>query len=168
LTLGAALSGGGGISELATLFELGVASNGGLDAGLFEFARDAFDAGVTELPLDSPIVMRMNSLIKPSSLYVSCIGLEGCEYKAFTIVLFVPACATIDLKSLTLMTMCSFSSTANSPNSKVSIAMVVCKGCFRISTSLLTREMYYEWHNSPFPDMIFSVKLVRLTRPSPE
>jgi hypothetical protein len=95
--------GGGGI-EVAALLELDIASKGCLDAGLFEFALDAFGAGVAEAPRDSPIVMRMNSLRIPSSLYVNCIGLVGREYKALTIVLVMPACAMIDLKSLTLMT----------------------------------------------------------------
>ena len=97
---------------------------------------DAFGAGVAEAPRDSPIVMRMNSLKIPSSLYDSCIGLVGREYNAFTaLVLVMPAWAMIDLKSLTLITMWSFSSTTNSPNSKVSIAIVVCNGCFSISKS---------------------------------
>ena len=91
--------------ELRVLRELDVASRGCLDASLFEAALDALGAGVAELPLDSPIVINMNSHNTPSSLYVICIGLDGCEYKAFTIVLEIPACVMIDLKSLTLMTM---------------------------------------------------------------
>jgi len=97
--------GGGGIPVVAVLLELDVASKGCLEAGLFEPALDAFGAGVAEAPRDSPMVMRMNSLKIPSSPYVNCIGLVGCEYKALTIVLVIPACAMIDLKSLTLMTM---------------------------------------------------------------
>jgi hypothetical protein len=68
LILGAALVGGGGISEVAALFAPGVASKGCLDAGLLELARDAFGAGVAEAPRCSPIVMSMNSLNIPSSL----------------------------------------------------------------------------------------------------
>jgi hypothetical protein len=68
---------GGGISELVVLLELDVASKGCLTAGLLELARGALGAGVAEVPLDSPIVIRMNSQIMPSSLYVSCIGLDG-------------------------------------------------------------------------------------------
>ena len=133
--LGAAWVSGGGISE-AILLEPGVAARGCLDAGLLEPVPTTFGAGagVLDPPLDSPMVIRINSVSIPSSLYVSCIGFEGREYRALTIVLVMPACATIDLKSLTLMTMCNFSSTANSPNSRVSIAIVVCSGCFNIST----------------------------------
>jgi hypothetical protein len=89
--LGAALIGGGGISGLATRLELGIASKGCLDAGRFELARDACIAEGAELPRASPMVIRMNSLNQPSSLYVSCIGLDGREYKALTVVLVVPA-----------------------------------------------------------------------------
>ena len=103
--LGAALVGGGGISEVFALLELDVASRGCLDAGLLELALELVGAGVAEAPLDSPIVMRMNSVNVPSSLYVNCIGLDGREYKALTIVLLMPAWAIIDLKSFTLMTM---------------------------------------------------------------
>ena len=102
--LGAAFVGGGGIS-VATLLELEVASSGGLDAGRLELALDPFGAGVAEAALDSPIVIRMNSVKIPSSLYVNCMGLVGREYKALTIVLVIPACAMMDLKSLTLMMM---------------------------------------------------------------
>lgn len=137
--LGAALVGGGGICETAVLLELEVASNGCLDAGLFELALEALGAGVAEAPLESPIVMRINSLRIPSSLYENCIGLAGCEYNALTIVFEMPACATIALKSLTLMTMCSFSSTENSANSRVSTAIDVCNGCFNISSPLSVR-----------------------------
>ena len=70
--------------------ELEVASNGCLDAGLFELALVALGAGVAEAPLESPMVIRMNSLKIPSSLYDSCIGLAGCEYKALTIVFEMP------------------------------------------------------------------------------
>lgn len=66
--LGAALVGGGSICEFVVLFELEVASKGCLDAGLFEPTREAFGAGVAEAALDSPMVMRMNSLKMPSSL----------------------------------------------------------------------------------------------------
>lgn len=97
--------GGGGIPEEAVLLELDVASKGCRDAGLFEPVLDALGAGVAEAPRDSPIVMRMNSLKIPSSLYVNCIGLVGREYMALIIVLVIPACAMMDLKSLTLMTM---------------------------------------------------------------
>ncbi len=103
--LGAALVGGGGIPEVTILLELDVASRGCLDAGLFILVVDAFGAGVAEAPLDSPIVMRINSLNIPSSLYVNCMGLVGREYKALTMVLLIPACAMIDLKSLTLTMM---------------------------------------------------------------
>ena len=101
---GAALTGGGGISD-AVLLELNVASEGCLDAGLLELVLAGLAADVADAPLDSPIVIRINSVTILSSLYVSCIGLDGREYKALTIVLVMPACATIDLKSLTLMTM---------------------------------------------------------------
>ena len=57
--LGAALAGGGGISNVAALFEAGAASSGCLDAGLFAAALEAFGAGVAEAALCSPIVMRM-------------------------------------------------------------------------------------------------------------
>lgn len=77
LILGAALIGGGGISDSVLLLEPGVASKGCLDAGLFELARDPFGTGVAVLPRDSPIVIRINSLTRPSSLYVICIGLDG-------------------------------------------------------------------------------------------
>ena len=103
--LGAAPVGGGGIPEVAALLELDVASKGCLDAGLLEFVLDALCTGVAEAPLDSPIVMRMNSLNIPSSLYVNCMGLVGREYKALTIMLVIPACAMMDLKSFTLITM---------------------------------------------------------------
>jgi hypothetical protein len=103
--LGAALVGGGGISEVFALLELDVASRGCLDAGILELALELGGAGVAEARLDSPIVMRMNSVNIPSSLYVNCIGLDGREYKALTIVLLMPAWAIIDLKSFTLMTM---------------------------------------------------------------
>lgn len=53
----------------------------------------------------------------------------------------MPAWAIIDLKSLTLMTMWSFSSTENSLNSNVSIAIVVCKGCLRISTNAVSMKI---------------------------
>lgn len=75
--LGAALLGGGGISVVAALLELEVASNGCLDVGLFEPAREAFGAGVAEAFLFSPIVIKMNSLRIPSSLYFNCIGQFG-------------------------------------------------------------------------------------------
>jgi hypothetical protein len=127
--------------ELGALRELDVASRGCLEAGFFEAALDALGAGVAELPLDSPIVINMNSHNIPSSLYVICIGLDGCEYKALTIVFVTPAWVMIDLKSLTLMTMWSFSSTLNSPNSNVSIAIVVCKGCLRISVVTMSLEI---------------------------
>jgi hypothetical protein len=100
----AAVAVGGGI-KMAALLELDVASKGCLDAGLFEVGLTPFDAGVAEALRDSPIVMRMNSLKIPSSLYVNCIGLVGREYKVLTSVLAMPACVIIDLKSLTLMTM---------------------------------------------------------------
>jgi hypothetical protein len=103
--LGAALVGGGGISEVFALLALDVAARGCLDVGLLELALELVGAGVAEAPLDSPIVMRMNSVNVPSSLYVNCIGLDGREYKALTIVLLMPAWAIIDLKSFTLMTM---------------------------------------------------------------
>ena len=103
--LTAADIGGGGILELGAFREPAVASRGCLDAGLFEVVRYVFGVGVAELPLDSPIVIKINSHNKPSSLYVICIGLDGCEYRAFTIVFVIPACVMIDLKSLTLMTM---------------------------------------------------------------
>lgn len=101
---GAALTGGGGIPD-AVLLELNVASGGCLDAALLELVLAGLTAGVADAPLDSPIVIRINSVTMPSSQYVSCIGLDGREYKALTIVLVMPAWATIDLKSLTLMTM---------------------------------------------------------------
>ena len=74
LRLGAALVEGGRISGYEGLFEAGVASKGGLDVGLFELARelDAADG-----PRPSPVVISINSLKIPSSLYVSCIGLDG-------------------------------------------------------------------------------------------
>jgi hypothetical protein len=75
----ALLRGGGGISAGVALFEEAAASNGCLDAGRLEPARGGFGAGVAELPLTSPIVMRMNSLSIPSSLYVNCIGDAGWE-----------------------------------------------------------------------------------------
>lgn len=65
LILGAALAEGGRISEFAGLLELGVASRGGLDAGLLELA---LDAGAADVPRDSPVVISMNSLVTPSSL----------------------------------------------------------------------------------------------------
>ena len=74
LILGAALADGGRISGFAGLFEFGVASKGGLDAGLLE---PALTVGAAEAPRDSPVVMSMNSLTMPSSLYVNCIGLDG-------------------------------------------------------------------------------------------
>lgn len=77
LALAAAAIGGGGILELAGRREPGVASSGGLDAGLLEAARDAVRAGVAEPPVDSPIVINMNSQRTPSSLYVICIGFDG-------------------------------------------------------------------------------------------
>ncbi len=67
LRLGAALIGGGGM-EVAVLFGLEVASRGCLEAGRFEPTLATFGAGVADAPLDSPIVIRMNSLIIPSSL----------------------------------------------------------------------------------------------------
>jgi hypothetical protein len=70
--------------ELAVLREADVASRGGRDADLLELARDALGAGVAEVPLASPIVININSHSIPSSLYVICIGLLGCEYKALT------------------------------------------------------------------------------------
>lgn len=74
-----ATDGGGGISALLpVLLELDAASKGCLGAGLFE-ARTAFGPGAAELLLDSPIVIRMNSLMIPSSLYASCSGFEGRE-----------------------------------------------------------------------------------------
>lgn len=45
----------------------------------------------------------------------------------------VSACVTMALKSLTLMPMWSLSSTENSSKSRVSMAIDVCRGCFRIS-----------------------------------
>lgn len=139
VTLGA---GGGGISE-AFLLELKVAARdclgvGCLGVGCFGvcLALDEFGAGVAVAALDSPMVMRMNSDDIPSSLYVTCIGLDGREYSAFTMVLVIAACATMALKSFTLITMCNCSSTENSPNSSVSIAIVVWSGCFRISESV--------------------------------
>ena len=42
------IGGGGGISEVLTLFELEVASKGCLDAGLFETGRLAATEGVAE------------------------------------------------------------------------------------------------------------------------
>lgn len=65
LILGVALAVGGRISEFADLLELGVASRGGLDAGLLELA---LSVGAAEVPRDSPVVISMNSLIIPSSL----------------------------------------------------------------------------------------------------
>ncbi len=71
----------------------------------------------------------------------------------------IPACAMIALKSLTLMTTWSFSSTEISPNSKVSTAIVVCNGCFNIANAC----QYFRFRTGelektlPFPDMIFSV-----------
>ena len=105
LTTGAKDAEGGGISAVFSLLGLEVASRGCLEAGRLEFALLAAGAGVTEVPLDSPIVMRINSVKTPSSLYVNCIGLDGLEYSALTKVLVIPAWAMIDLKSLTLMTM---------------------------------------------------------------
>jgi hypothetical protein len=75
----ALLGGGGGISAGVALFEAVVASSGCLDAGRLEPARGGFGAGVVEFPLTSPIVIRMNSLRMPSSLYVNCIGDAGRE-----------------------------------------------------------------------------------------
>ena len=72
-------------------------------------------------------------------------------------VLVMPAWAIIDLKSLTLMTMWSFSSTENSLNSNVSIAIVVCKGCLRISTNAVSMKIenidltYYHSQIQSFP-----------------
>lgn len=60
-------------------------------------------------------------------------GRDGSEYSALTTVLMIPACVTIALKSLTLMPMCIFCSTRNSPNSSVSTAIDVCSGVFSIS-----------------------------------
>lgn len=65
---------GGRISGFEGFFELGVASKAGLDAGLLELAREF---GAAEALRPSPVVISMNSLNKPSSLYVSCIGLDG-------------------------------------------------------------------------------------------
>lgn len=53
--------------EAAVLLGLEVAPRGCLEAGCFE-PLAVFGAGVADEPLDSPIVMRMNSLIMPSSL----------------------------------------------------------------------------------------------------
>lgn len=89
--LGAALVGGGGICEFVVLLELVVASRDCLEAGLFEVCRGALGAGVADAALDSPIVINMNSLNIPSSLYEICIGSIGREYKALTIVLMMPA-----------------------------------------------------------------------------
>lgn len=97
--------GGGGILEAAVLVEFDVASKGCLDVGLFVPVLEALGAGVADAPRDSPIVIRINSLKIPSSLYVNCIGLVGREYKALTTVLVIPAWAMIDLKSLTLIIM---------------------------------------------------------------
>ena len=91
IALGAALAGGGGMPSLAVRLELGAASKGCLGAGRLELARAAFGTGVDEPARDSPMVMRMNSACKPSSLYVNCIGLMGMEYRALTIVLLIPA-----------------------------------------------------------------------------
>jgi hypothetical protein len=91
--------------ELGAFRELDVASKGCLEAGLLEAALDALGAGVAELPLESPIVINMNSQNTPASLYVICIGFDGCEYIAFSVVDAIPACVMMDLKSLTLMTM---------------------------------------------------------------
>lgn len=107
----------------------------------------------------------MNSIDMPSSPYEICIGLDGCEYNAFTMTFVIPACATIALKSLTLTTMCNFSSTVNSPNSRVSTAIVVWSGCFKISRSVSARQ-FHHFKDIPLPDIIFSVKLVKLARPS--
>jgi hypothetical protein len=97
--------GGGGILEAAVLAEFDVASKGCLDVGLFVPVLEALGAGVADAPRESPIVIRINSLKIPSSLYVNCIGLVGREYKALTTVLVIPAWAMIDLKSLTLIIM---------------------------------------------------------------
>ena len=51
-----------------SILELDAASKGCLDTGRFEFVREALGLGVAEAPLDSPIVIRMNSLTIPSSL----------------------------------------------------------------------------------------------------
>lgn len=72
-------------------FELDVASKGCRTTGLFEAARPSFAAGVADAALASPVVMRINSHCIPSSLYVSCIGLEGFEYRALMFVLVIPA-----------------------------------------------------------------------------
>lgn len=59
--------GGGGI-DAAVLFGLEVDSRGCLEAERFEPVLEAFGAGVADPPLDSPIVIKMNSVIIPSSL----------------------------------------------------------------------------------------------------
>lgn len=53
--------------DVFTLLELAVASSGCLEAGRFEEALLAVGAGVAEAPLDSPIVIRMNSDMIPPS-----------------------------------------------------------------------------------------------------
>ncbi len=73
-----ALLSGGGISGGAVLLELDVASNGCRDAGRLAIL-EALGAGVAEALLDSPQVIRINSLKMPSSLYDNCIGLQGFE-----------------------------------------------------------------------------------------
>jgi len=69
---------GGGIELPATLRLLD-ASSACLGAGLLEAARIPPTDGVTDLPLKSPIVIKMNSLVMPSSMYLSCKGREGSE-----------------------------------------------------------------------------------------
>jgi hypothetical protein len=75
----ALLGGGGGISAGVALLEADAVATGCLDACRLEPARGAFGAGVAEPPRTSPIVMRINSLRIPSSLYVNCIGDAGRE-----------------------------------------------------------------------------------------
>jgi hypothetical protein len=72
--------GGGGMDEAALApFRFTEASKGCLDVDLLKLPLAATGAGVVELPLKSPMVIRINSHTTPSSLYFSCIGFEGCE-----------------------------------------------------------------------------------------
>lgn len=78
--LGAADRGGGGIEEAeAGTLRLDAASSVCLIVGLIKLLRDIPGPGVAELPLASPIVISMNSHVIPSSWYLSCMGLKGCE-----------------------------------------------------------------------------------------
>jgi len=53
------------------------ASSGCFATGLLELLLDPARPGVMDDPLRSPIVMRINSDVIPSSLYLSSMGLMG-------------------------------------------------------------------------------------------